>query len=1354
MAPTVLQALYDYSAEDGDELSFTSHSYFVSLPDSLDEGWLKVRPISLESEQQEHPSTEGIVPKNYVIQLPSLESTILYDYDKQSPEELHVKEGQKVTVYLPLYEDREELVQSVDEIGWVLAYSNTEQIFGLVASSYLSISSSNTAGESAVQNDNYQESQEWLHVDQAMLEAAEQAVSFDNLNSPTSEEMPSAPVHFRTTDLKSAQNSVDNVAAERDESKTLLFPVTLIYTPKTGSKKTVKSKEGILRLGSSNISFVNASDGTVIQQWTYSDVSNYGVNGNKKKCVLELEFKGIEAMYTFKFGSLSSDATTEAVGEILKAGTKGGNAASTIDKYHYVSVKAKSRASKSRDNLESSAGMKKSLSREISGPVHGSLVKLSSSNDVSTLEKTVGMSLPEGKAEGKLKMNVPTEMLLKRPAPALPQRVTSKPAEPATAPAGFDGDGMFWGKAIASYTPQQDDELEFYEGDIIVIKNIIDENWFSGYLRDDTSKVGFIPANYVEQISMSPIRETSAPPKRAKPPVPVRREAPEPVASQPAPAKPPRISNVSAITAVSDAISSAPPKPPRPQSNSSMSRETSPVAEVAPSLPSRPALPVQESRPKENPVAEESIPSLPSRPVLSETHQKALKKESEPSSRPVSVANVAVPTELREWADKTGTFKVEAKFVGFNEKEDKVLLIKKNNVKIGVPFDKLSLSDLEFLFQETKNAKVKVALDKAQIKSPGKKSRSLEQSPVEEPPKKGNPPLDPIKGYDWNAYLTKCGIDSVSARQYAQTFEKEKMGHDAIEGFNRDLLKSLGVAEGHIIKILKFSNRLSSDPVPPAETRGSRIEATAENKFEFKPIAPVIAPAVVSTPKVSSASSKTDDFKPDEKVVAKEKELEKKNLEFLDSIFAKKMSVSSSTSTPNLVVNNDPFASGTSSETKREFERIKQLEEDERLARKLQEEENKRAGRSQTPNIPRVSAVNSEAVRKSSLPASFTASTLPTSATPTAQNDTKWEPFGAGNDPFSTSFGNTSSAASLPRVSTGTATVRRRQNKSGTKDLVDPEAIFQAAKVSTNNESSSALWDEAFSSNTTAQPVRASSMTNIVPQQRPPVQNTHSVTMSTPPIQQNTFRPHQPVQQRPSLPPVSSTPPLIPIPATVVPLPVNVSNGDGMIVNNPTNPSGPSSIFPPQNNIGFAALQQQQQPPVTQQLNSGFTSQQGSSFGFSTQGQQQVNNVRPNLSQQQSAPVFSQSNVGMGNQSFNSGIKPQPQQQMFNPPIQPNQQQPPFQPSFNPQQYNTPMQNQPNQFGFQPQQPMMNPMMQQPQFPQMQFPSFPNQPGMAPFPGQPQMVFPNQQQQQPQQPPQQFQRPPTGSSQQYGGSWR
>ncbi|KAJ3338312.1 cytoskeletal protein binding protein [Gonapodya sp. JEL0774] len=161
--------------------------------------------------------------------------------------------------------------------------------------------------------------------------------------------------------------------------------------------------------------------------------------------------------------------------------------------------------------------------------------------------------------------------------------------------------------------------------------------------------------------------------------------------------------------------------------------------------------------------------------------------------------------KVRTWTDKTGTFKVDAEFLTFGE--GKVNLHKTNGVKIAVPLEKLCASDQEFV--RSINAE---AAATPRASSPGPKLPARTASlPVNDRPALPSREATSsssnqyvYNGFDWYEFLTaKAAINPQDARTYAATFVREKIDSFTLNGLDVDILKSMGVASGDIIRVRK-----------------------------------------------------------------------------------------------------------------------------------------------------------------------------------------------------------------------------------------------------------------------------------------------------------------------------------------------------------------------------------------------------------------------------------------------------------------------------------------------------------------------------------------------------------------------
>jgi actin cytoskeleton-regulatory complex protein SLA1 len=146
-------------------------------------------------------------------------------------------------------------------------------------------------------------------------------------------------------------------------------------------------------------------------------------------------------------------------------------------------------------------------------------------------------------------------------------------------------------------------------------------------------------------------------------------------------------------------------------------------------------------------------------------------------------------SRVRTWTDRSGTFKVEAEFIGL--RDGKIHLHKVNGVKIAVPVSKMSVRDMEYVEKATGQS-----LDDEKSLADLKRSRSSKESAGASIRKKPE--------YDWFDFFLQCGVNPQICERYAMAFRRDEMGEENMREITPELLRNLGIKEGDILRVIKF----------------------------------------------------------------------------------------------------------------------------------------------------------------------------------------------------------------------------------------------------------------------------------------------------------------------------------------------------------------------------------------------------------------------------------------------------------------------------------------------------------------------------------------------------------------------
>jgi len=204
--------------------------------------------------------------------------------------------------------------------------------------------------------------------------------------------------------------------------------------------------------------------------------------------------------------------------------------------------------------------------------------------------------------------------------------------------------------------------------------------------------------------------------------------------------------------------------------------------------------------------------SLPERDSsLGEEERRGSKKDkrsNKSDSKPRSKPDIS---KVRTWTDHSGSFKVDAQFLGVAD--GKIHLHKVNGVKIAVPVAKMSPPDLDYVesvSNESMDDNIPVA-ELIKIKRKNQESsRAGASIHTPDPQSPQNKALD----YDWFDFFLTAGVGPHQCERYAQAMVKDSMDESILPDIKMETLRTLGLREGDAIKVMRhLDQRLGRNTV-------------------------------------------------------------------------------------------------------------------------------------------------------------------------------------------------------------------------------------------------------------------------------------------------------------------------------------------------------------------------------------------------------------------------------------------------------------------------------------------------------------------------------------------------------------
>ncbi|KAI9681210.1 MAG: cytoskeletal protein binding protein [Caeruleum heppii] len=163
-------------------------------------------------------------------------------------------------------------------------------------------------------------------------------------------------------------------------------------------------------------------------------------------------------------------------------------------------------------------------------------------------------------------------------------------------------------------------------------------------------------------------------------------------------------------------------------------------------------------------------------------------------------------SRIRTWTDRSGSFKVEAEFIGCTD--GKIHLHKVNGVKIAVPVVKMSMDDLEYVERITglsldEDKPLSDIRRRSQMKAAQSKDRAASTA-AHKPSPIAQVEQPQVDEYDWFDFFLKCGVGVHQCERYASNFAKDSMDESSLPDITPSLLRTLGLKEGDILRVMRF----------------------------------------------------------------------------------------------------------------------------------------------------------------------------------------------------------------------------------------------------------------------------------------------------------------------------------------------------------------------------------------------------------------------------------------------------------------------------------------------------------------------------------------------------------------------
>lgn len=122
----------------------------------------------------------------------------------------------------------------------------------------------------------------------------------------------------------------------------------------------------------------------------------------------------------------------------------------------------------------------------------------------------------------------------------------------------------------------------------------------------------------------------------------------------------------------------------------------------------------------------------------------------------------------------------------------------------------MSVEDLEYVERVTG-----ISLDEEKPLSSIKRDQQRAGLQFAPPPQPKSPNPEPKKiTYDWFDFFLTCGVDVADCQRYANSFERDRMDETVLPDITPQVMRTLGLKEGDILRVSKYLDAKFRDGEP------------------------------------------------------------------------------------------------------------------------------------------------------------------------------------------------------------------------------------------------------------------------------------------------------------------------------------------------------------------------------------------------------------------------------------------------------------------------------------------------------------------------------------------------------------